>query len=270
MTADLDALAVLSHGRASLARTRAWLLPGEGREAAIWPEAWIASVTVRVRPELAQGWLAPSWLGAGLVSDGLASLFVAEYARTAFGISYRECGLLLHARLRGRSVVSCVWMVVDDDTAMILGRELLGFPKKLAEISIARREGGASLRVVRRGTAVLELELREALPHTPEPVFARPIVNVWGPPGAPSILLELSVPERVHETARARGVLRTRSTVGDPLAGLELDGEVLEASITTSDVGLAPPRDRWIPPGIRPVGLVSPAWLAAQLPLRTL
>lgn len=267
MTADLDQLSAILAGTgvASIARTRAWLLPRDGREAAIWPDAWIASVEVPVRVEVAQRWLAP-----GLTSTGRASLFVAEYARTAFGISYRECGLLLHARLRRRAVVSCVWMVVDDDTAMILGRELLGFPKKLAEIAITRRDRGAELQVVRRGVTLLELSLKDATPAAPEPVFARPIVNVWGPPGAPSLLLELEVPERAHERARALARVRAQSTIGDPLASLELDGDALEGAITRSDVGLAPPRDRWIPPGIRPVGLVSPAWLAAQLPLRTL
>lgn len=267
MTADLDALAPLldREEAPSLARTREWLLPRDGREVAIWPDAWVAALETRVRRDVADRWLAP-----GLASDGRATIFVAEYARTAFGISYRECGLLLHARHRGRDVVSCVWMVVDDDTAMILGRELLGFPKKLAEIAIERTEAGAELRVARRGVTLLAMSVREPTRAAPAPVFARPIVNVWGPPGLPSVLLRLEVPERAHETWRARASLETRATIGDPLAHLEMDGDALEAAITRTDVGLAPPRDRWIPPGVRPVGLVAPTWLVARLPLRTL
>jgi acetoacetate decarboxylase len=267
VTADLDQLSAILAGTRvpSIARTREWLLPGGAREPATWPDAWIASVEVSVRTEVAARWLAP-----GLSSTGRASLFVAEYARTAFGISYRECGLLLHARHRGREVVSCAWMVVDDDTAMILGRELLGFPKKLAEIAIERTDDGAELRVARRGVTLLSLSMHGATRSVPAPVFARPIVNVWGPPGLPSVLLRLEVPERARETWCVRARLRTRSTIGDPLERLEMDADAIEGAITRTDVGLAPTRARWIPPGIRPVGLLSPAWLAAQLPFRTL
>src|SRR5437016_7485825 len=34
----------------------------------------------------------------------------------------------------------CPWMMVDDDVALIVGRELLGYPKKLGSIAW-RREG---------------------------------------------------------------------------------------------------------------------------------
>jgi len=63
----------------------------------------------------------------GLRPADRATLFVAHYPRTSFGSVYSEAGLFVHLRFP-RGAVHCPWMLVDDDVALITGRELLGYP----------------------------------------------------------------------------------------------------------------------------------------------
>ena len=247
----------------SLERTRRILLQRRWT----WVRAELVIAEVEVNPDVARSWLPPP---LALPAVAAATVFVADYPDTAMGFAYREAGVLLHARLRGAPVLHCAWMVVDDDTAMILGRELLGFPKKLARIEIAERDDHVEVEVARRGVTLLRASFVAGAPTSPRPAFARPIVNVWGPPGAPSVLLCLDVPERAHETRLAVASLRVRGSIADPLDALAMDCERQEGAVTRTNVGLAPARVHTIPPGVRPVGLVSPAWLARQLPLRSL
>lgn len=66
--------------------------------------------------------------------------FVANYPRTDFGVSYREAALFLMASFNGKPGLYCLAMPVTDDTALILGREVFGYPKKIADIAF-HREG---------------------------------------------------------------------------------------------------------------------------------
>src|SRR5437868_1285712 len=63
------------------------------------------------------------------------TLFTAWFPHTAFGSVYREAGLLVDVEhgFSKRAVFS-PWMIVDDDVALVAGRELLGYPKKLGAI----------------------------------------------------------------------------------------------------------------------------------------
>ena len=61
--------------------------------------------------------------------DAVATAVVAHYPETNFGISYREGALLLPCRRGDELGVYCLAMPVDDDTALIAGRERYGFPR---------------------------------------------------------------------------------------------------------------------------------------------
>lgn len=91
--------------------------------------------------------------------EPLATAFVARYPETNFGVSYNEGALFLDASYRGETGMYCLSMPVDDDMAMVYGRELYGFPKKIAEEITVDRDGGHVVgRVVRQGTEILRLE----------------------------------------------------------------------------------------------------------------
>ena len=64
----------------------------------------------------------------------IAQAFVANYPKTNFGVVYKEAALFLYAEYEGIIGMYCLAMPVDNDMAMIGGRELFGYPKKMSNI----------------------------------------------------------------------------------------------------------------------------------------
>ncbi len=69
-------------------------------------------------------------MGLRLTENPTATLFIVDYLKPNFTAPYREAAMLIHVRTVFGVGLHCAWMTVDDDTAMIYGRELLGYPKK--------------------------------------------------------------------------------------------------------------------------------------------
>ena len=108
--------------------------------------------------------------------DPLALAFVAQYPETSFGTVYNEAALFVQAEYRGRSGMYCLSMPVDDDMAMAGGREVFGYPKKMAESITIEKEGSALVgRAVRKGTEILRIE---AEPKTVEGVEKLAVTGV--------------------------------------------------------------------------------------------
>lgn len=82
----------------------------------------------------------------------LALALVATHPRTNFGPIYREAALAVRAELHGVAGFYFLAMPVTDDMAMVYGRELLGYPKKIADIAFYREGPVAGGWVQRHGT----------------------------------------------------------------------------------------------------------------------
>lgn len=259
-----------------------------GDAEATWPDASVLAFDITVDSPAARRWLPPQ-----LSPTGRALLFVAHYPNTSFGVPYHEAGLLLEARRRRELVLHCAWMVVDDDSAMIFGRELFGFPKKMADfrwsvapepftrvdVSVARR--GEVVVAARGSMGVATVADAAAFPH--------PIVNVVGLPG-PSRprLMRLDPPQCVHEQRSVDVELTVAGGNDDPL------DELVRAPARRAGAAgaVVPARARWlrcdigVPPtgagttgsprqlvhlaagAARPVGTTSPRWLIERYLLR--
>ena len=87
----------------------------------------------------------------------IARAYVAHFPRTNFGEAYKESALMLLCQYKGEVGVYILAMHVDSDMAMALGREMFGYPKKMAEIKLKKRVG-ASGSGKRRGTKVVEMQ----------------------------------------------------------------------------------------------------------------
>ena len=99
------------------------------------------------------------------VDEPLGVAFVAEYGSTNFGLQYREAGLSLRCRLGREHGLYHLCMPVDDDAALIGGRESFGFPKKMAEsISLHETEDTLSGSVTRRGVELLRIQATRSEP----------------------------------------------------------------------------------------------------------
>ena len=87
----------------------------------------------------------------------LALAFVANYPSTNFGVSYLESALFLRAEFNGEEGNYCLAMPVTNDIALILGREMFGYPKKIANISFNRREKSMKGLTERHGVRFFEV-----------------------------------------------------------------------------------------------------------------
>lgn len=230
-----------------------------------WANAQVLVADVPVNATVARQWLPPS---LALPGEPMATVFIAHYPDTAIGVAYREAGVLLHARLRRRTVLHCAWMVVDDDTAMILGRELLGFPKKMAQIDFDFSPHHSQASVLRRGVEVLRFEA-QACGTAPRADFLQhPIVNTRGIPGVlPNLMLSMKPNERLHVSDAARLRLTTNDSPCDPLATLGIDGDH-NARRLVVDMGSQGEEDAPLFPAL-PASIVNPAWLWKAYPFRT-
>ncbi len=116
--------------------------------------ATFLSVTVPVDRERANT-LLPA--GVKMAEESTALVFIADYPWTNFNSTYREAALFLNVRHGPFRAAHCPWIVVDDDVALIGGRETLGFPKKIAEIDWAVTDGVVTASVRRRGVELLAM-----------------------------------------------------------------------------------------------------------------
>ena len=128
-------------------------------------DAEVLSVMFRTDPEFVSE-VVPRPLRPA--ADPLAQAFVARYPRTNFGVTYNEAAVFVPVTHKGELGAYCLTMPVDDDVAMIAGRERFGFPKKIAEITLDREGDTVIGRVMRKGTEILSLEAELTEPADPD------------------------------------------------------------------------------------------------------
>ncbi|GKT33853.1 putative multi-domain containing protein, partial [Aduncisulcus paluster] len=89
----------------------------------LYRDAHYFAATVEVDPGRMRQWL-PA--GVRLANPARADVFTAFFPDCNYGSVYHEAGVFVHIKVRGRTGIHCPWMILDDDVALILGRELLG------------------------------------------------------------------------------------------------------------------------------------------------
>ena len=93
-------------------------------------------------------------------AEPFAMAFMAKYPKTNFGSVYNEAALSILVEYEGELGGYCLTMPVTEDMALIGGREIFGFPKKMAdEISLERTENGVKGRCVRKGIVLMNLSM---------------------------------------------------------------------------------------------------------------
>ena len=201
----------------------------------VWTNASILAVDVEVDAKVAASRL-PA--GLRLTRPARATIFVGDYPETSFGAIYREAAVLLHVKLGFSDAVHCPWMLVDDDVALILGREYLGCPKKMGEMSLSVEEGNVRATVDRKGTRLLDIggSVGDEDPDAP-PMVGRQWANVWSLVGltVPKVI-RFTPPEEVISARTADVTLEVTGSEYAPLQELGL-GSVLGARLYRSNFG---------------------------------
>lgn len=207
------------------------------------------------------------WLPSGikLAQPGRADLFCAFFPDNVYTGAYHEAGLFVHIKVGRRTGIFCPWMILDDDRALIIGRELLGYPKKLGEIAWDDNGQHIVAKATRRGSTLIEMDAKfgEVL-HDAPPILGLPHRNITGGLGV-SLPREIRFKPNEHpvEVRRMEMQLRFDGTAHDPLHEMGL-GQVIEARLHRVDLsaGLIPP--------IRIPRLTNPLFLMRQFNPRVL
>jgi acetoacetate decarboxylase len=193
-----------------------------------------------------------------------ATLFICNYPRVSFPIvPYHEAAMLIHVRTPLGTGIHCCWMIVDDDTALILGREMLGYPKKMGVFEFDEKDGNIHTSVSRRGVKVIDIQADRGLPQDPKP----PVFNIktfnMGAMGQLFALNPIWVfrpREIIHESYQADIKLTLGESDFDPISRL-ITGVPRNGRIVTMDI----PGDS---PYMAPVGFAGPCWFGRTFNMR--
>jgi acetoacetate decarboxylase len=195
-------------------------------------------------------------MGMRLTEKPMATLFIVNYTQINFSVPYHEAALLIHVQTPIGLGVHCSWMIVDDDTALIYGRELLGYPKKMGVFTFDENQEKIQASISRRGKKVLCMEgKREKVQQPPPPVLDIKTFNVGGlGQGHFFNPIWLFRPkEVVHESYESEVTVTISDSEFDPIARL-IAGDPVQGRIAVSDiVGLK---------YMLPVGIAGPFWLS--------
>ena len=113
---------------------------------------------------------AAHWLPAALELDepALVTIIIAHYGFSTFG-PYNEAMMAIRARLDGELVTYYPALFTDNEAPLAAGREIWGWPKKLAKISISD-ESEVMMGIVERpvGNRLLTATMRNVSPVEPQ------------------------------------------------------------------------------------------------------
>ena len=197
-----------------------------------------------------------------LAKPARADVFLAYFPHTAFGSVYREAGVFFDVTCWGRRAVYSPWMLVDDDVALILGRELLGYPKKLGDFDWQLDGDAICATASRRGHTLITMTgtLGDVI-AAPPPILGRPHRNIRASTGiALPKVIAFTPKERVCSVRSATLDIQITGAPRDPLHEMGF-GRVRAARLHRVDLGGG------LPP--LPVAAVWPLAFARQLLLRS-
>ena len=127
------------------------------QEKAVFYDAEMLTVYFETKQEIVER-LLPSPLKPSAFP--IAGVFVANYPRTSFGVTYLESALFLLAEFNGEEGAYCLAMPVTNDMALILGREVFGYPKKIGKINLKRNGDQVEGWTERRNVRFLEIKAK--------------------------------------------------------------------------------------------------------------
>lgn len=117
-------------------------------------DAEMLMVFWETKPEIIARLLPPPLKPA---DNPIAMAFVANYPATNFDVVYKESALFIRAEFDGEEGNYCLAMPVTNDIAMAGGREVFGFPKKMADIHFKKEGKAVNGWTERRGVRFMEV-----------------------------------------------------------------------------------------------------------------
>jgi acetoacetate decarboxylase len=129
--------------------------------------ARMLGVMFETRMEIAERLLPPP-LEPPDAAGGL--MFIAEYPETNLGPGYREAALFIRCKYQGEAGSYCLAMPIESEESRLYnGRDIFGFPKKMAKIHVEKNGSDVHGWVERHGIRFVEVKARMTgtLPELP-------------------------------------------------------------------------------------------------------
>lgn len=101
----------------------------------------------------------------------ICELFIMEAPDAGPLGRYNEAGLVIPARYGDHTGAHVALEYVETDDSLAAGREIWGYPKKLADVPMEIRDNAVSARVIRRGVSLMEMEFRPGGDAVDKPVM---------------------------------------------------------------------------------------------------
>ena len=129
------------------------LAPLFGRPPYEYRDSWIMAVMFKTNPEVLE-----TLIPRPLVPNPNHVMFVLIERLFATGVGhYNEFILGAPAMFRNEPVNYCVFLVVDTDVSMTVGREIWGFPKILGRPQLEEKNGIVNGTVERNGVTLVKM-----------------------------------------------------------------------------------------------------------------
>ena len=183
-------------------------------------------VMIEVQPEIASR-LIPPPLEPAKTPGGL--IFIAEYPETNLGPGYREAALFLNCRYKDEAGSYCLSMPIESEEVRVYnGRDIFGFPKKMARIQLEK--DGQTVRgcVERQGIRFVEIsvKLTDPLPELPGmgPTFlfkASPRIDLTPGFDGPVLLCRQKTDIGMKHLEIGGADIKLRASAADPWSELE-------------------------------------------------
>lgn len=124
----------------------------------------------------------------------LIMMFITEYPESTIG-QYYEAATFIEVKYSGKSGntqgLYCNSMYVDSDIALTAGREIWGFPKKLAEMNIVEETDKVTATLKRKNVELIKanIDLKEEVENLPLPDVPLLTIRQFFEPGGGSYAL---------------------------------------------------------------------------------
>ena len=163
-------------------------------------------------------------------SDDLAFLMIGTMCTDEFG-DYNESIVAVPAALGDRVGNHVVFHHVDAEKPMVAGREIMGWPKRLAEVHWSETAGRVTATTVREGSTLIRATADLVGPARPEDLILSPTwlnlkvipsVVDGAPPDVAQITATTLLDVEIAGARRGAATLELVSTAHDPLGRLEV------------------------------------------------
>ncbi len=155
-------------------------------------------------------------------------IFIAQYPETNLGEGYHEAALFIRCKYKGEAGAYCLSMPIDNEARMHNGRDIFGFPKKMANIQFEKNGNKLKGSVERNGIRFIEIdiELSGSLPELPPtgPTYlfkAMPKIDLTPGFDGPVFLVQQKTDVKLQSLEIGTADVKLTPSESDPWAEIE-------------------------------------------------